>query len=62
MPDAALSDRFDRIVREDGAALSRLAATYTRDDTDREDLVQDTLLAIWQALTVALRVPQKVNA
>src|SRR5919202_2745776 len=43
--------RFDRVVREYGPALARLAATYTRDAMDRDDLLQEILFAIWRALS-----------
>ena len=41
---------FDEILREYGAALSRLAASYTRDSGEREDLLQEIAFAIWRAL------------
>lgn len=41
---------FDRVLRTYGAALGRLAAAYERDEHDREDLVQEILLALWRAL------------
>jgi RNA polymerase sigma-70 factor (ECF subfamily) len=45
-----LSDRYDQILRRDGAALRRVAGAYERDPGRREDLFQDVCLAIWQAL------------
>ena len=44
------SQRFERVVREHGAALARLAATYAPESADRDDLAQEILLAIWRAL------------
>jgi RNA polymerase sigma factor (sigma-70 family) len=44
------SQRFERIVREYGAALARLAAAYAPERTDRDDLSQEILVAIWRAL------------
>ena len=41
---------FDRLLAENGAALSRLAASYTNSAADRDDLVQDIALAVWRAL------------
>lgn len=41
---------FDRLLAENGAALSRLAASYTNSAADRDDLVQEIALAIWRAL------------
>jgi RNA polymerase sigma-70 factor (ECF subfamily) len=41
---------FDRLLAENGAAVSRLAASYTDSAADRDDLVQEIALAIWRAL------------
>jgi DNA-directed RNA polymerase specialized sigma24 family protein len=42
--------RFDRVVREFGSRLSRLAASYVDEPADRDDLFQDILVAVWRAL------------
>ena len=42
--------QFDALVAEHGAAIGRVAAAFERDAALREDLSQDILLAIWQAL------------
>lgn len=42
--------RFERIVRTFGDSLARLAWGYADSPADRDDLMQDILLAIWQAL------------
>jgi RNA polymerase sigma factor (sigma-70 family) len=42
--------RFNRIMHEYGAALSRLAFGYEKVAGAREELTQDIALAIWQAL------------
>ena len=42
--------QFDRILREHGPAISRLAFSYEAVASMREELVQDIALAIWQAL------------
>jgi RNA polymerase sigma-70 factor, ECF subfamily len=42
--------RFDRILREYGPALSRLAFGYERVSGARDELTQDIALALWQAL------------
>lgn len=42
--------RFDRLLREHGPALSRLAFGYEKLAAAREELVQEIALAIWQAL------------
>jgi RNA polymerase sigma-70 factor (ECF subfamily) len=41
---------FDRILREYGPALSRLAGSYEPVKTQRDDLLQEIALAIWRAL------------
>lgn len=41
---------FDEILREYGPALGRLAGSYVRDSAEREDLLQEIALALWQAL------------
>ncbi|HEY9554954.1 MAG TPA: sigma-70 family RNA polymerase sigma factor [Allosphingosinicella sp.] len=41
---------FEEIVSEYGALISRIAMSYESDITQREDLVQQIFLAIWQAL------------
>lgn len=47
---AAREQHFDRLIQANGPALMRLAASYTNTTGDRDDLVQDIALAIWQAL------------
>jgi len=46
----SLEMQFNRIFREHGPALSRLASSYEAVASAREELVQDIALAIWQAL------------
>ena len=41
---------FERIVAEHGALVSRIAMSYEADPALREDLTQQILLAVWQAL------------
>jgi RNA polymerase sigma factor (sigma-70 family) len=41
---------FEEVLRQYGPALGRLAGSYVRDLPDREDLLQEIALAIWQAL------------
>jgi len=43
-------DRFNRIMREYGPALSRLAFGYEKVAGAREELTQEIALAVWQAL------------
>jgi RNA polymerase sigma factor (sigma-70 family) len=43
-------EHFDRILREYGPALRRLASSYERNAAAREDLLQEILLAVWRAL------------
>jgi len=42
--------QFERIARDYGAALLRVAAAYAPEPADRDDLLQEILLAVWQAL------------
>ncbi|HET7250252.1 MAG TPA: sigma-70 family RNA polymerase sigma factor [Gemmatimonadales bacterium] len=46
----AVEARFDRLLKEHGPALSRLAFGYEKVAAAREDLMQEIALAIWQAL------------
>lgn len=41
---------FQQIVSDYGALISRVAMSYEADPAMREDLVQQILLAVWQAL------------
>lgn len=41
---------FDDILREHGPALWRVIASYAPPGPERDDLAQDVLLAVWQAL------------
>jgi RNA polymerase sigma factor (sigma-70 family) len=43
-------ERFDRILRQHGAALSRVASGYEKVAGARDELVQEIALAIWRAL------------
>ena len=48
--DRAIQERhFDRLLAANGPALTRLAASYTNTAADRDDLLQEIALAIWQA-------------
>ena len=47
---AELEAWFEMLMTTHGPALGRLAASYTRRPSEREDLVQDIALAIWRAL------------
>lgn len=42
--------RCVRLLREHNGALGRLAASYERDPSRQQDLVQDIWLAVWRAL------------
>ena len=46
----ALEHHFDSLMAANGPALARLAASYTNTLTDRDDLLQEIAIAIWQAL------------
>lgn len=45
-----LEREFDRLMGANGPAIARLAASYTNTASDRDDLVQEIALAVWQAL------------
>lgn len=45
-----LEQRFERILREHGGAISRVAYSYEVVAGVREELVQEIALAVWQAL------------
>lgn len=47
---AELERWFDDLLAAHGPSLVRLAASYTRERGEREDLVQEIALAIWRAL------------
>ena len=47
---ADLERQFDRLLAENGAALARLAASYTQTTADRDDLVQEIALSLWRGL------------
>ena len=49
-PRAAIEERFRQLLDSNGPALARLAASYTRSTGDRDDLLQEIAMAIWQAL------------
>jgi RNA polymerase sigma-70 factor (ECF subfamily) len=42
--------RLTALLAAHGGSLSRLAASYVRNASDRDDLLQDIVVAIWRAL------------
>jgi RNA polymerase sigma-70 factor (ECF subfamily) len=50
MVDPDRERRFLSLLNANLPALGRLAGSYTRTSTEREDLLQDIALALWQAL------------
>jgi len=50
--DSSLSRRetFLRLFAQFGSAMRRLASVYVNDARDREDLVQEIAVALWQAI------------
>ena len=50
VPTDTLERDFDRLLAVNGPALARLAASYTNTRSDRDDLLQEIALALWQAL------------
>jgi len=47
---AEIEKRFHDLLSANGPALLRLARSYTKTTSDRDDLFQDIALAIWKAL------------
>jgi RNA polymerase sigma factor (sigma-70 family) len=45
-----LERRFNTLLDAHGPSLMRLAGSYVRHQTEREDLFQEIVLAIWRAL------------
>ena len=45
-----VTDRFHSLIQLHGQSLARLAGAYTNTAADRDDLLQEIVLAIWQAL------------
>jgi RNA polymerase sigma factor (sigma-70 family) len=45
-----LEQWLDELLAAHGAALSRLASSYVRRQDEREDLLQEIVVAIWRAL------------
>jgi RNA polymerase sigma-70 factor (ECF subfamily) len=50
LDSSAIAQQFDDLMRENGAALNRLASGYAKSLSDRDDLVQEIALALWRAL------------
>ena len=47
---AALEERFRDVLAENRGALGRLASSYASAAVDRDDLLQEIAMALWQAL------------
>jgi DNA-directed RNA polymerase specialized sigma24 family protein len=47
---AKRDEHFEHLLAVYGPALSRLAASYTNTLSDRDDLLQEIAVAVWQAL------------
>lgn len=47
---ADVEQRLNVLLAAHGASLARLAGSYVRSANDREDLLQDIVVAIWRAL------------
>jgi RNA polymerase sigma factor (sigma-70 family) len=46
----AFEERFRELLTANGSSLARLAASYTRSASDRDDLLQEIAMALWRAL------------
>ena len=49
-PRAGLQERFENLLAQNNASLARLATSYTRSRSDRDDLLQEIAMGLWQAL------------
>lgn len=47
---AQLEQRLEALLTANGAALGRLAASYATSPSERDDLLQEISVALWQAL------------
>jgi RNA polymerase sigma-70 factor (ECF subfamily) len=45
-----LERRLEHLLAVHGASLGRVAASYARDASDRDDLFQEIVIAVWRAL------------
>jgi RNA polymerase sigma factor (sigma-70 family) len=45
-----LDERFGRLLKANHAPLTRLAASYAANRSDRDDLLQEIAIALWRAL------------
>jgi RNA polymerase sigma-70 factor (ECF subfamily) len=45
-----LEQRLNALLAVHGSALTRLAASYVKSTADRDDLLQDIVVAVWRAL------------
>ena len=45
-----LDERFGRLLKANHAPLTRLAASYASNRSDRDDLLQEIAIALWRAL------------
>lgn len=45
-----LEQRFGQLLQANHAPLTRLAASYARNASDRDDLLQEIAIALWRAL------------
>jgi RNA polymerase sigma-70 factor (ECF subfamily) len=50
MAESERSKRFEQVVSESRGLIGRVAEVYERCPADREDLIQETLVALWRAL------------
>jgi len=46
----ALEEQWERLMREQGPSVLRMAAAYESNPANRDDLVQEIALALWKAL------------
>jgi RNA polymerase sigma-70 factor (ECF subfamily) len=50
MTRRALEEQFERLMRDHGASMARMASAYGAIPADRDDLLQEIAIALWKAL------------
>jgi RNA polymerase sigma factor (sigma-70 family) len=50
MQHKELQEQFQQILEQHKGILFKVARTYCKDEEDRQDLIQETMLQIWQSL------------
>ena len=48
-PSEAAREQFEDLLKQHGAIIRKVAFGYARNESDRNDLMQDILLQLWKA-------------